>query len=144
MNNKENTCCFTGHRVIPPDDIKRIEELTKIEIVNLINNGVSDFITGGASGYDTLCAFIIVELKSVYPIKLHIALPCGNHADKWQDADSVTYVSEFYHKGCMQKRNRYMVDNSQYCIAYCTKQSGGSFYTMKYALKNNSVVINIQ
>ena len=48
-------------------------------------------------------------------------------------ADEVIYVSETYSKGCMFERNRFMVDRASYCISYCTKKSGGSFYTVRYA-----------
>ena len=40
MNIKENTACFTGHRIIPECDIDRISQQTKIEIqvINVADN----------------------------------------------------------------------------------------------------------
>ena len=31
-----------------------------------------------------------------------------------------------YHRGCMQRRNRYMVDHSSVCICYQTQDTGGT------------------
>lgn len=58
-------------------------------------------------------------------------------------ADEAFYVSENYYRGCMHKRNRYMVDNSAYCICYCTELKGGTHYTMKYAQSRGLEVVNI-
>jgi len=153
---KNITCSFTGHREISKGSIKTIESKTKDEVIRLIKSGVKDFISGGAIGYDILCANLIIELKKTNPdIKLHLALPCKEQDKYWSDeekknynkllqsADKIIYVSEQYFKGCMHRRNRYMVDNSEYVISYCTKQTGGTYYTTKYSEKQGKQVINI-
>lgn len=43
----------------------------------------------------------------------------------------------------MFRRNRYLVDNSSICIAYLTKNKGGTAYTVDYAKKLGVTVINI-
>ena len=60
-----------------------------------------------------------------------------------RQADKVVYTSEEYTKGCMHKRNRYLVDNSSVCIAYLTEAKGGTAYTVDYALKHNLTVYNV-
>jgi len=150
------SCCFTGHRNIPFNEDARIREKTGDEIVKLIEAGVDTFITGGAQGYDTLCAQLVLCFKSAYPhIRLHLALPCENQTKDWpregirlyQDilarADKATYVSKAYDSGCMHKRNRFLVDSADFVIAYCTKQAGGSYYTVKYAESKGKTVIRI-
>jgi len=153
---KNQTCCFTGHREIVENEYKLIIRKTNEEIEQLIMNDINIFITGGALGFDTVCALLILNLKEVHPqIKLHLALPCKTQTKNWTTADTatyekifrladkVTYVLEIYFRGCMHKRNRYMVDNSSYCIAYCTKKNGGTFYTINYALRQRNNLINI-
>ena len=153
---RECSCCFTGHRNIPYGDFDGIKEGTRSEIVRLIENGVTIFIAGGALGYDTLCANLVLEMKEIYSdVELRLALPCRNQTRGWAAtdidvynriidmADCVTYVSENYDRGCMFKRNRYMADNSAYCLAYCTKREGGSFYTVEYAKKCGSYIVMI-
>ena len=153
---KYKTCSFTGHRILPKENLNRITEKTKNEIERLIGIGVENFISGGAIGFDTLCGKLVLELKENYKnIRLIMALPCLNQDKYWSDkqkaeyknmleqADKIIYVSKDYHNGCMLNRNRYMVDNSTYIISYCTKAFGGTYYTTKYALDNKKNVIHI-
>jgi len=139
-----------------PQNKKLIGEQTLSAAETLIKEGVDTFICGGALGYDTLCAQIVLYLKKRYEhIRLVIAIPCEGqeryfnlrdkqiYYDILDKADEKVYVSREYFAGCMHKRNRYMVDNSAYLIAYCTKNSGGSYYTREYAKRNNVTVIEI-
>lgn len=67
--------CFTGHRQIRNDSrlIARLEETLR----NLIEqHGATDFYSGGAIGWDTLCAETVLKLRSTYPhIRLHLVSP---------------------------------------------------------------------
>ena len=157
MNNKKQmTCCFTGHRHLPKDKYEEIKESTKSEVIKLINNGVRYFGAGGALGFDTMAAQIILELKKDYQnIKLILVLPCYNQTQKWEEKDKLVYenikskcdkyvyISKEYNNECMHKRNRHLVDNSNYCICYLNKQTGGTAYTVKYANENHLNIINI-
>ena len=153
--NKENTCCFTGHRQLPKDKMQQILNKSEAEIIAQIKKVKTSFITGGAVGFDMLCAEIIIQLKKQYPINLIIAVPCQNQEKSFSPtdkirytkvlsmADEVVYVSQKYFSGCMYKRNRYMVDNSSCLISYCSKMSGGSYYTKSYAYDNGIEIIEI-
>lgn len=153
---KAKNVCFTGHRKIPSEQINDIVQRLKNIIVELINNGYTDFYAGGALGFDTIAAQTVMELKKDYPqIKLILALPCMNQTSGWNEsdkimyecireiADKVVYTSDSYFNGCMQKRNRYLVDNSNICVSYLTDKKGGTAYTVKYANSKNVTVINI-
>ncbi len=152
---EKNTCCFTGHRVIPAKDYQNIYYKTKEEILMLIEKGVNKFICGGAIGYDLMCGEIVLYIRKEKPhIKLEIAVPYKNQAQGFsevnkkryerllKEADKVTVLSGEYYRGCLHARNRYMADNSSYIIAYCTKTSGGSYYTLEYARKKGIEVLN--
>jgi uncharacterized phage-like protein YoqJ len=153
---KTIACCFTGHRGIPAADREKIRQRLEKELETLADNGVTLFITGGALGFDTMAALAVFELKKRRKnIKLRLAIPCENQTRGWSDADvalykdimdradQVVYTARKYTAGCMHVRNRYMVDNSDYCIAYKTRESGGTAYTVKYALQKEKKVINI-
>ncbi len=150
--------CFTGHRTLPAgDEFKRIIGAVDAVIAAAYSRGYRIFIAGGAVGFDTLAACrVIVAQKRLPGIKLRLALPCRNQTEKWtrvEDlalykqimgyAESVDYISDFYTSTCMLERNRLMVDRSALCIAYCTKQKGGSAYTINYAKKEGLGVINV-
>lgn len=155
------TCCFTGHRPqklgygensIQCDELKgRLEELIK----NLIDKeGVTHFISGVALGVDTYAANIVLNLKAQYPgITLECAIPCETQAVKWNErdrdiyyellakCDKETLLQQNYTSDCMQKRNEYMVDNSDYVIAVWNGKPSGTGNTVKYAKQKNKVVL---
>lgn len=152
----EKTCCFTGHRNIPANEYEKIENTLEETIISLIKKGVCYFGAGGALGFDTMAALTILKLKEKYPhIKLILVLPCENQTYKWQQkdidiyenikskCDKYVYTSKNYYNGCMFKRNKHLVNNSKYCICYLTKKTGGTAFTVNYAIKNDLTVINI-
>ena len=91
----------------------------------------------------------VLEYKKHHnDIKAILLCPCRNQDMKWKKEDRIQYeiikkavdeiviLSEKYYRGCMHVRNRMMVDNSDYCICYLRKNTGGTFYTVNYAIKN--------
>lgn len=153
---KERTVCFTGHRKIPPEDLPMVSEKLRKTLIDCIEKGYCFFGAGGALGFDTLAAQTVLELKKEYShIKLILVLPCLNQTRGWKEkdiavyeaikekADKVVYTSEHYFNGCMQKRNRHLVDCSSLCICYLTESSGGTAYTVNYAVQNSLTVVNI-
>lgn len=152
----KQTCCFTGHRHLPLEEVTQIAERLEQAIVRLIQSGVQYFMSGGALGFDTLAAQAVLKLRREYPhIKLILALPCLAQTRGWREddikiyemvktmADQVVYTSEEYTRGCMHKRNRYLVDHSSVCICYLTEDRGGTAYTVKYAGKHHLPIINL-
>lgn len=153
---REHICCFTGHRRLPQEKIESIVKRLDIAINGLIDKGVSDFISGGAIGFDLIAASLIVAKKEMgHNVRLIFALPCKNQDEKWSEgqkklyhdllgeADEIIYVSEQYSDGCMKKRNRYMVDRSAYCICARLHPLSGTEQTVKYARQKGLMIINV-
>lgn len=152
------TVCFTGHRTIPAgEELEALTGRLDALILAAYKKGYRTFIAGGAVGFDTLAACRVLAAKETMPdISLHLALPCRNQTEKWTRlddlilykkilgaADRVDYLTVFYTDTCMHERNRFMVDRSALCIAYCKKQRGGSAYTVNYAKKQGLGILNI-
>lgn len=153
---KDKRCCFTGHRFISSDHIKRIEQNLSVMINALADCGVTEFIDGGALGFDMLAAKAVVRERAKNPdLRLILALPCVEHNRNWRaadiadfnrilsSADDIIYTSDNYYNGCMLRRNRYMVDKSRHCIFYMTSPRGGTAYTVRYALDAGLEMHNI-
>lgn len=148
-------CCVTGHR---PDGFpfQRIddnfgfyqyrEDLYQ-EIEGLIHDGYRHFITGMANGADLDFAQGVIFLRDIYQsIVLEAALPypisvaslaLPRNEDKafvLEQCNLKHTVSTHYFRGCMDKRNRYMVDKSDLVLAIWNGQeSGGTWNTIQYA-----------
>lgn len=153
---KDQTCCFTGHRDLTDSDIQWISRHLSAEIETLIQIGVRRFVAGGARGFDTHAPLKVQALKKKYPqIELILALPCENQTRGWPEADRLLYrdilqfadqtvfLSHAYYPGCMQKRNRYLVEQSRYLICYVKRDTGGSAYTLRYAQQHGLVIRNL-
>ncbi|MBQ9783681.1 MAG: DUF1273 family protein [Clostridia bacterium] len=156
MNGKAPICCFTGHRRLEPERMQRLYEELSRTLDVLLAQGVTHYRTGGAMGFDTLAALAILDRKPAYPgIFLELCLPCRDQTKKWNDRDRAIYddilsradravvLYEHYTPGCMHERNRYMVNGSRYCIAYCTTDTGGTAYTVRYATQKGVTVLNL-
>lgn len=153
---REQTCCFTGHRVIPASETARIRSALTASVSDLLQKGVTCFRNGGAVGFDTAAALAVLDVKKQHPeISLIMDLPCQGQSRSWNarekaayefilsSADEVHYLAPHYYNGCMQMRNRHMVDRSAYLIAYQTSAYGGSAYTVRYALSQGLTLIRI-
>ncbi len=156
MIRKDYACCFTGHRIMANEfqDVlpNRLEQLIR----KLISEGFLDFISGGALGFDTLAAEIVLRLREEFPqIRLIMALPCPDQTKGWasanklrheqicKKADAIHYIADHYSVSCMMQRNRFMVDNSSVCIFYLTNQRSGTYKTVSYAMEQNLKLYNI-
>ena len=138
-------CCFTGHRHISEDERPYLcAGLSQIIRELVTADGITIFYAGGAQGFDTLAAMAVLAVRERFPeVRLVVILPYANNADRWSAADKVICLAERYYTGCMFARNRYLVDHSVICVSYQTKQTGGTAYTVKYALKKGVRVINL-
>ena len=156
---REKTCCFTGHRQIPPEDRERLAAELEETIIGLIGEGFRFFGAGGALGFDTLAARAVLHLRQSYVphIRLTLALPCKGQEKNWplrdqnayrailQQADQAVCLSESYSKSCMFQRDRYLVDHSGHCLCWMKPDAkrGGTLYTVNYAKKSGIEVTNL-
>lgn len=153
---KSKTVCFTGHRPekLPfggSDEayVVRVLKSTLYKaVLDSIDEGYDCFITGLARGIDLWAGEIILDLKAEgRPINLIAAAPFKGHgssfhgAEKFSlgnillNADKIVYVSQNYFKGCMQRRNEFMVNNSGKLIAVISDYKSGTGSTIRYAEK---------
>lgn len=147
---KKGACALTGHRVLPHNlDRRRLFD----ELESLVREGYSDFFCGMAEGFDLLCLQLLIELKERYPIYIEACVPFQGqelsfseetrliYRDLIKKCDKTTFLFESFCNGCYLARNRYMVDCADALFAYCTKNTGGSAYTVRYAEKTGKKII---
>ncbi|MEE1056464.1 MAG: SLOG family protein [Acutalibacteraceae bacterium] len=162
----KKVCCFTGHR---PQKLPfgfneadercvllkhRIRE--KVEYL-ITEQGVTHFIVGMALGVDIYSAEIVLSLKEKYPqVTLECAIPCETQCVKWSEpmrdryfdivskCDKETLLQTHYTNHCMQKRNEYMVNSSDYIIAVWDGKPSGTGNTVRYAESKGKTIITIK
>ena len=156
MENEILSCCFTGHRNIPYGIAGELREVLEREILKLYESGCRRFLSGGAVGFDLMAAEAVLNIKKSCPdVKLIMVLPCKEQHRNYRFGDRIRYgkilesadeniiLNEKYCTGCMHHRNKYLVNNSDICIAYMLQKSGGTVYTVNYARECNRTVINL-
>jgi len=149
------TCCFTGHR---PEKLPwgldegdprciAIKFSLSREIEGLYHRGFRHFISGMAMGCDLYFAEAALELREKFPdLTVEGAVPCPTQADRWPEeqrrrwqdilarCDLESMVQQHYDRFCMLRRDRYMVDRSAAILAVFDGTSGGTQYTLNYAM----------
>ncbi len=150
------TCCFTGHRNVPKCDEQKILTRVNYLLQPLINSGVKYFGVGGAVGFDMFVAEYLLDLRDRQGKKIKIisVLPFPEWREKWNEndfhrqdeimrrSDKVTFVRDTYVKDVYLIRDKKLVDESGYCISYCNRRTGGTAYTVRYAIKKGLKVFN--
>ena len=152
----ESCLCFTGHRMVTEHDRSALTPLLDSSLRSAYERGIRFFLSGGALGFDTLAAEAVLRFRDQKPdVKLVLALPCRTQADHWSSsdkktyrmlldqADRIIYVSDIYYEGCMQKRNRFLVDHAAYCICFLRFCRGGTWYTVSYAYDQRREIRNL-
>ena len=156
MTERESTCCFTGHRELPPEALPRLREKLRAAVRKAAAQGYTCFISGGALGFDLLAAETVLDEKKQQPaLRLLMALPCANQADHWPAAERKRYqeilnacdeqmcLSPVYTPWCMLARDRWRVDRSALCICFMLRMEGGTGYTIKYAAQQELEIVNL-
>ena len=136
MEKRAFTCCFTGHRELPIEKEGEIWQKTYIRVQQLLKQGVKYFGVGGAIGFDTLAAEGMLQVKTLNPqVKIILVLPFKGYQKYWLPGQQ--------ERAAFLIRDRHLVDESAYCIGYCTRSTGGTAYTLRYAEKQGLKVWNI-
>lgn len=150
------TACFTGHRKISPEIRSELAARIDKTVEEVYAQGYCCFLCGGALGFDTMAALAVLRARDKHAdIRLHLALPCKEQAARWKacnlrvyneirdKADRVDVLSDRYYAGCMQMRNRFMVEHSSLCICYWNEPHGGTAFTVRYAASRRLDIINL-
>ncbi len=162
---KQLSCAFTGHRPqkLPwrydesSEGCMQLKEVLTSQIAKLVENGVTNFLSGMALGVDTICSELILDQREKNPaLRLHCILPCVGQDSKWsasareryrsvlEQADSIVYVNRGYKKNCMLERDRFLVKWSDYLLTvYNGEQRGGTAATVRYAKDSGRKIILI-
>lgn len=147
---------FTGHRHLSANTDSIMLKL-KDEIIRAYQAGKRFFRTGGAVGFDTLAAEVVLQLKEHLPeLALMVIVPFEGQ-DKYfapaskeryrrilEQADEVVILSTAYFHQCYLRRNAYLVNHASWLIAYYDGVGiGGTSYTVHLAESKQIPVSNL-
>lgn len=145
--------CATGHRPHRLGGYNLLtEQLLESFALTVLNEiKPTKMIVGMALGWDTAVAAASRSLSIPYIA----AVPYKGQGTSWDyrartiyesllsDAEEVVYVSELYKRDVFEKRDKWMVDNSESVIAlFDGELKGGTWMTVNYANHVEKTVIN--
>lgn len=157
-NRREKTCFFTGHRSIPKTIETALVSELDVTLRRLRFDGFTDYVCGGAVGFDTVAACrVAAAARRDEGYRLILVLPCRDQTAMWRStgdvalyqrlkglASEIIYVRDFFGEGVMLERDRAMADMSSLCVAYHDgRRAGGTAYTVRYAEKQGLPVVNL-
>lgn len=153
----QQSCCIVGDRLLPRRQTQEIADLLEQKILKLVSLGVTRFFTGGALGFDTFAAQVVLRLRDEHPEIRHIlVLPSPEQSAKWpapavavyeslkSRSNEVICTSDSASRGHIFKCYRFMIDSADYCLCYLAKASGYPAQAVRYAEKTDHVVIRIE
>ena len=119
------TCCFIGHRKI--EQTPELKELLTQTICSLIELGVTDFIFGDHSAFDTLCYGTVSAIQEKYPEirRIHFR----KDYQEISESERQFFVEGYEDSICPGdvasagkasyiERNQAMIRTSDYCVFY--------------------------
>lgn len=144
-------CCSFGHREL----YRNIDDELKNIIVPLIlEYDVDTFYTGGIGQTDGKFSSIVRGLKKAYPhIRLVLIKPYFSNelnTNKYYyefSYDDVVIPEELagcHFKSAITKRNKWMVDQSDYIIDCTYRDFGGAVDAVRYARRCEKVVYKLK
>lgn len=167
--NKNNTCCFFGHRKIKETD--ELKEKLYMAIEHLItSDSVYIFLFGSKSDFDKLCLNIVTDLKEKYPHiqRIYVRAEFPFIDDEYKNYLLKSYDDTYYPekmigagKAAYVERNQKMIDRSKFCIVYFDENyapprrknskrditdyqpKSGTKIAFDYAVKKKSKIINM-
>ena len=145
MDNKENTCCFFGHREVT-HNIR--PKLTAIIEKLITEDDVTEFYVGNQGQFDNMVYFVLNELKAKYPqIRYTVVLaymPDEHIKDVYGNdtlfPDGLETVPRKY---AISKRNAWLIQHSGFAVCYVHKITGGAVKFREKAEKRRLQIIDV-
>ena len=92
------TCCVTGHRDIPAEQLDYVKDALRREIKKAISDGFTCFLSCFADGVDQYFAEIVVDLQKVNPaLQLTAVLPYQKRLDSLRAREQTRVLLDTQH-----------------------------------------------
>ena len=142
-----SVCTFFGHHDCPTEVKSKLREI----LTDLIeNHSVDVFYVGNKGAYDRMVRFVLRELAQKYT-HIHYAVVLERMPGKQAEDDSAEYsdtmlpegIEEVHPRFAISWRNKWMLRQSDYVVAYVTHSWGGAVQFAEMAERQKKTVIRI-
>ena len=139
------SCCFLGHSMV----YEEIKPQLKAIIEHLITKeGVTNFYVGTQGGFDKLVYRVLCKLEEKYPIQIIVVLAYLNREQEipYYDFEKTIFpdlLTKTPLRFAISKRNSYMIENSEYLVAYINTSCSRVYTNIEHAIKKKKHIINL-
>ena len=135
-------CTFFGHRECYGLDSQVLQQA----IEDLIHKGANTFYVGNQGQFDSAVYSCLKQLRKKHPhIRVCIVLaylPTENN--EYDDMTDTMYPEiEGHPKFAIKRRNRWMIDHSDFLLCYINHTWGGAYKFAQLAKHRGKTVINL-
>lgn len=137
------TISFFGHSDYKPNEEDKMAIIRKID--ELVGDESCEFLLGAMGSFDLFARKCCLEFKTINPnVKLTLVLPYLNRDYNIKGYDESVYppLEKVPQRLAIVKRNEWMVEQSDYIIAYVWHY-GGARNTLDYAKRKRKPIFNI-
>lgn len=135
-------CTFFGHRECYEMDAHVLWDT----IEGIINQGVNTFYVGNQGGFDGVVYRCLKQLQKMYPnIRISVVLAyLPTKKQEGEDMSDTIYPEiEGHPKFAIERRNRWMIAQSDYCVCCINRTWGGAYKFARMAKRRGLTVINL-
>lgn len=141
------TCSFFGHKDAPsniyPTLVETINEL-------ITNHEINSFLVGNQGSFDSMVLRALRQLKQEHPHISYNVVLAYMPIEK-QEYDPYAFGETMIPEGletvhpryAISWRNKWMVNESEYVVAYVKHSWGGAAKYLELAQKKNKTIVNI-
>lgn len=136
------TCTFFGHRECYGLDA----QVLRGAIEDLIRKGVDAFYVGNQGQYDSMVYSCLKQLRKKHShIRVCVVLAyLPTEKGEYDDMVDTMYPEiEGHPKFAIERRNRWLIDHTDYCLCYINHTWGGAYKFALLAKRCGKTVINI-
>ena len=138
------SCTFFGHRD-SPDSLK--PKLQSVVIDLITNHGVDMFYVGNQGAFDRLVRGVLREIVQECPQAQYAVVlaytPSGRPAADAADTMLPEVIELVHPRYAISWRNNWMLQRSDFVVAYVAHSWGGAAQYMKKAIRSGKTVINL-
>lgn len=137
-------CCFFGHKDTP----QAVEASLLDVLTDLIeNHQVHLFYVGNHGAFDAIVRRVLKKLKEHYPFMDYAVvlayLPVERKMEDYSDTVFPEGLEKTPPRFAISKRNRWMIEHSDYVVTYVRRSFGGAAQSKALAEKKGKKVIEL-
>ena len=137
-----SVCTFFGHRACYGLDEARLVRTVE----GLIAHGADTFYVGNQGRFDGMVYHCLKQLQKKHPhirVTIVLAYLPGEKRGEAVPEDTMYPEIEGHPKFAIERRNRWMIGEADYCICYVNYTWGGAYKFSRQAKRRGLTVINL-